>query len=128
MGMAKQKKRTGAAKSKHRKTKSLAKKQARARASKPAKKSAAKSAKRGTKTLAKKVTRGSATRKTRPRKQKQLSAPAPQVETAIVDIVQEPVPGIVTVTEIESVRVMVPDADEHPNTGSLPSEEGGMAA
>jgi hypothetical protein len=126
MGMAKQKKRTGATKSKHRKTKSLAKKRARASASKPAKKSAAKSAKRGTTTVAKKVTRGSATRKTRPRKQKQLSAPAPQVETAIVDIVQEPVPGIVTVTEIESVRVTVPDSAEEMKTGNLPGE--GMAA
>jgi hypothetical protein len=45
-----------------------------------------------------------------------------------VDIVEERTPGIVTVTEIESVRVMVPDADGHPNTGSLPPEEGGMAA
>jgi hypothetical protein len=124
--MAKQKKRTGATKSKHRKTKSLAKKQARASGSKPTKKSAAKSAKRGTKTLAKKVTRGSATRKTRPRKQKQLSAPAPQVETAIVDVVQEPIPGIVTVTEIESVRVTVPDSAEETKIGNLPPE--GMAA
>jgi hypothetical protein len=45
-----------------------------------------------------------------------------------VDIVEERIPATVTVTEIESVRVMVPDADEHPNTGSLPPEEGGMAA
>ena len=127
MGMAKQKKRTGATKSKHRKTKSLAKKQARASASKLAKKSAAKSAKRGTKTLAKKVTRSSATKKARPRKRKQLSTPALQVETEILDIAEEPVPGVLTVTEMESVRVIVPESDEEPKTGDLPPEEG-MAA
>ena len=127
MGMAKQKKRTGATKSKHRKTKSLAKKQARASASKLAKKSAVKSAKRGTKTLAKKVTRSSATKKARPRKRKQLSTPALQVETEILDIAEEPVPGVLTVTEMESVRVIVPESDEEPKTGDLPPEEG-MAA
>ena len=127
MGMAKQKKRTGATKSKHKKTKSLAKKQARASASKLAKKSAAKSAKRGTKTLAKKVTRSSATKKARPRKRKQLSTPALQVETEILDIAEEPVPGVLTVTEMESVRVIVPESDEEPKTGDLPPEEG-MAA
>ena len=123
MGMAKQKKRTGATKSKHRKTKSLAKKQARASASKLAKKSAVKSAKRGTKTLAKKVTRSSATKKARPRKQKHLSTPALQVEAEILDIAEEPVPGVLTVTELESVRVTVPESGEEPKTGDSPPEE-----
>jgi hypothetical protein len=90
-------------------------------------KRSAKSAKRRTKTLPRKVGRGSTTRKARPRKQRQVSAPAPQVETAILDIIEEPVPGMVTVTEIETVRLRVPDSDEDSKAGDLPPEEG-MAA
>jgi hypothetical protein len=126
MEMAKRKRQSRVTKSKRGKTKTAAKKHARATASKMAKRSA-KSAKKRTKALPKKVTRGSATRKARPRKQKQPSAPAPKVETEILDIVEKPVPGILTVTEIESVRVTVPDPDEEPKTENLPPEEG-MAA
>ena len=125
--MAKQKRRTGGTRSKSGKRKAPTKKQTRANVSKRAKRSA-NSAKKRTKTQAKKAARGNATRKARPRKQTQPSAPAPQVETEILDIVEEPVPGILTVTEIESVRVTVPDTDEEPKTGNLPPEEGGMAA
>ena len=118
--MAKRKRRPAVTKSKHGKPKTVAKKQGRAAASKVAKRSA----KNKTKVLTSKGTRGRAAQKARSRKRKQVPAPAPQVETTIVDIVEERIPGMVTVTEIESVRVMVPDAD----TGSLPPEEGGMAA
>jgi len=38
------------------------------------------------------------------------------------------VPGVVTTTEIETVRVTVPDAAEETKTGDLPPEESGMAA
>ena len=119
--MAKRKRRPAVTKSKHGKPKTVAKKQARAAASKVVRRSAAKNR---TKALTSKGTRGRAAQKARSRKRKQVPAPAPQVETTIVDIVEERIPGMVTVTEIESVRVMVPDAD----TGSLPPEEGGMAA
>jgi hypothetical protein len=88
----------------------------------------AKSNNRRTKTLPNKVARGSATRKARARKQKQLLTPAPQVETDILDIVEEPVPGILTITEIETVRVTVPDSAEGTKTGNLPPEQDGMAA
>jgi hypothetical protein len=121
MGMAKQKRRAGATRSKG-KSKTVAKKQARADASKMAKRSS----KKATKTLSRKVTRGTATRKRSP-KQKQLSAPNPLVETEILEIVEEPVSGIVTVTEIESVHVTMPDSAEETKTTDSPPEEG-MAA
>jgi hypothetical protein len=38
--------------------------------------------------------------------------PAPAVEDAVIDIVDEPAPGVVRVTEIEKVSVGVPDSDE----------------
>ena len=122
--MAKQKKRTTVTKSKRGKKKTLAKKHARASASKMAKRAA----KSRTRALAKKVTRGSTTRKARPRKKRQVSAPAPQVEMEILDIVEEPVPGIVTVTEIETVRVTMPDSGEETKTDYSPPDESGMAA
>ena len=121
--MAKQKGRAGATKSKRGKSKTIAKKQARADASKMAKRSS----KKATKTLSRKVTRGTAARKARSRKQKQLSAPNPLVETEILEIVEEPVSGIVTVTEIESVHATMPDSAEETKTTDSPPEEG-MAA
>jgi hypothetical protein len=121
--MAKRKRRTGVTRSKSGKSKTIAKKRPRAGASKMAKRPSKKAAKM----LARKVTRGTATRKARSRKQKQLSAPAPQVETAILDIVEEPVPGTVTITEIESVHVTTPDSTEEKKSTYSPPEEG-MAA
>jgi hypothetical protein len=121
--MAKRKKRAGVARSNRGKSKTVSKKRARAGASKMAKRSSKKS----TKTPPKKVAHGSATRKARPRRQKQLSAPNPLVETEILDIVEEPVSGIVTVTEIESVRVTMPDSAEETKSPHSPPEEG-MAA
>jgi hypothetical protein len=123
MRMAKRKRRPAVTKSKRGKTKALAKKQARASASKVAKRSAKKRAK----AVTSKVTRNRASQKARPRKKKQTPRPTPQVEAAIVDIVEEPAPGIVTVTEIESVRVSVPDSAEE-KTRHPPPEEKGMAA
>jgi hypothetical protein len=123
--MAKQKRRPAVTKSRRGKPKTVAKKQARATASKVAKKSAAKNR---TKALTSRVTLNRASQKARPRKKKHISGPAPQAEAAIVDIVEQPGPGIVTVTEIESVRVTVPDSAEETNTEHLPPEEGGMAA
>jgi len=34
------------------------------------------------------------------------------VEATIVDVVEEPVPGVVVVSEFEAVRVAVPDSGE----------------
>jgi hypothetical protein len=45
-----------------------------------------------------------------------------------VDIVEQPVPGNVTVTEIETVRVTVPDSAEETKSEHLPPEEGGISA
>jgi hypothetical protein len=88
---------------------------------------AKRSSKKATKTLSRKVTRGSATRRARPRKQTQLSALNPLVETEILEIVEEPVSGILTVSEIESVHVTMPDSAEEPKSPYSPPEEG-MAA
>jgi len=126
--MTKQKTRAGVTKSKRRKSKAPAKKQARATASKMAKRSSKKrSSKKTVKALPKKVARGSATRKAKPRKQKHLSTPAPLVETVILDIVEAPAPGTVTITEIESVHVTMPDSAEETKTPYSSPEEG-MAA
>jgi hypothetical protein len=137
MKMAKRKTPARVARSKSRKTKSgktsgkmktRAKKQARAGASKVAKRSSKKRTTRmNIKTRPRKVARVSAVQKSRPRK-KQVAAPTPQVQAEIMEIVEQPVPGIVTVTEIESVRVTVPDSDEDTKAGYSPPEEGGMAA
>ena len=121
--MAKRKRRAGVTRPKRAKSKPAAKKQARAGASKMAKRSS----KKATKTLARKVTRGAATRKARSRKQKQLSAPNTVVETEILEIDQEPVSQIVTVTEIESVHVAMPDSAEETENPDSPPETG-MAA
>jgi hypothetical protein len=123
MGMAKPKRRVGVARSKRGKSKAAAKKQARATASKMAKRSSKKTAK----TLPRKVSRGNTTLKSRPRKQKQLSASNPVVETEILEGVEEPVSGIMTVAEIESVHVTMPDSVEETKTAGSPPEEG-MAA
>jgi hypothetical protein len=51
-------------------------------------------------------------KKARARKKKQATAQGPQVETEIIDVVEEPVPGLVTITEFESQRLIVPESDE----------------
>jgi hypothetical protein len=35
----------------------------------------------------------------------------PVVEGEIIDVIDEPIPGVVRVTEIEATRVTVPDTD-----------------
>ena len=126
--MAKRKTRARVTKSTRRKSKVPAKKQVRATAAKMAKRSSKKrSSKKTARALPKKVARGSATRKAKPRKQKPLSAAAPQVDTVILDIVEEPAPGTVTITEIESVHVTTPDSAEETKPPYSSPEEG-MAA
>jgi hypothetical protein len=61
----------------------------------------------------KKARRGGATTRTRARKQKQSLGPtAGTVETAIIDVIEEPVPGVVTITEFTQVSIAEPDSDE----------------
>jgi hypothetical protein len=49
---------------------------------------------------------------TKTRKKKQSSAPTPEpsIETTITDMIQQPVPGVVS--EIEGTRATLPDSDK----------------
>jgi hypothetical protein len=49
-------------------------------------------------------TKRAATKKTASRKARAIST-APGVETVIVDVVEEPVPGVITVTEFDETQV-----------------------
>jgi hypothetical protein len=40
------------------------------------------------------------------RKKKQVPAPVPQIETEIIDVVEEPFPSVLTITEFESERLV----------------------
>ena len=46
------------------------------------------------------------------RKRAQTEQMIPLVQGEIIDIVDEPMPGVVRVTEIETTRVTVPDSDD----------------
>ena len=70
------------------------------------------SVKTTSKKLTTKACRGRVSAKMASRKRKRRSAPAMPVEATIVDVVEEPVPGVVVVSEFEAVRVTVPDSDE----------------
>ncbi len=41
-----------------------------------------------------------------------MKPPSPAVETMVVDVVEEPVPGVITVTEYEETQVTRPARDE----------------
>ena len=81
-----------------------------------ARRAAPKKAKRSVKKTSKKLTtkagRGRVSAKTASRKSKRRPAPEMPVDAAIIDVVEEPLPGVVVVTEFEAVRVAVPDSDE----------------
>jgi hypothetical protein len=85
-------------------------------AKRPAPKKAKKSAKKTARQVATKVRRGGITAKAPARKKKQSLAPAPEmeipIETTIIDVIEEPVPGVMVITEFESVRVGLPDSNE----------------
>ena len=34
------------------------------------------------------------------------------IETTVIDVIEEPAPGVLVVTEFEAVRVNLPDSDE----------------
>jgi hypothetical protein len=56
--------------------------------------------------------RRSESSKTRARRKKKVFMREPQIETEIVDVIEEPVPGVVTVTEVETTRLIVPDSTD----------------
>jgi hypothetical protein len=41
-----------------------------------------------------------------------MKPPTPAVETVVVDVVEEPAPGVITVTEFEETQVRRPGSDE----------------
>ncbi len=69
---------------------------------KPTKKSAKKSTRRARRTGVSK----------RIQARRQRRGATPVVETTIIDVVDEPLPGVVRVTEIEETEVVVPDSEE----------------
>jgi len=77
-----------------------------------ARKSAKKTAKKIGKRPAKRARHREVAVNTRARKQAPAAVPELPVETAIVDVVEAPVPGVLVVTEFEAVRVTVPELDE----------------
>jgi hypothetical protein len=85
-------------------------------AKRPAPKKAKKSAKKTARQVATKVRRGGITAKAPARKKKQSLAPAPEmempIETTIIDVIEEPAPGVMVITEFESIRVGLPDSNE----------------
>lgn len=102
--MAKRKRRAAARRTKAK----LAK--GRTRASKrPVKRAIGKKSSKSAKKVATKTSRkrASRTRRVTPSRQE----PTPAVETAVIDVVDEPIPGVVRVTEIEETRVTLPDPD-----------------
>ena len=48
------------------------------------------------------------------KKEQRIKPPSPGVETVVVDVIEEPAPGVITVTEFEEteIRKGIPDRDE----------------
>jgi hypothetical protein len=46
-----------------------------------------------------------ATKKAVQRKEQRKKPPRPAVETVVVDVIEEPAPGVITVTEIEETQI-----------------------
>lgn len=83
--------------------KTKSKKRGAATGKKTVKRAVAKRAKKTAKKVAAKGTRKRETKRTRV---------VPVMEDTVVDVVDEPVPGVVRVTEIEEVNVAVSDSEE----------------
>jgi hypothetical protein len=135
MAMARQKRRVAARKKVSKRSKSkarakpVAKKTAKRATAKKAKKRVAKSgravkakkraARPGRAVKAKKVARKAGKRKT-----PQTRQAAPQMETVIIDVIEEPVPGVTMVTEYEAVQMRRPasriEEPEEPREGPGP--------
>ena len=46
------------------------------------------------------------------KKERRMKPPTPAVETTVVDVVEEPAPGVITVTEFEETKVTRPSLGE----------------
>jgi hypothetical protein len=46
------------------------------------------------------------------KREQRMKPPTPAVETVVVDVVEEPAPGVITVAEFEETQVMRPGSDE----------------
>ena len=97
--MAKQKKRTAARKTKSKKVKVT-------------KKSVKRAVGRKARRTAKKATTKTPRKRVSGRKPPQIERMVPVVEGEIIDVVDEPMPGVVRVTEVEATRVTVPGAGD----------------
>jgi hypothetical protein len=110
--MVKAKKRVGTRKKSSKRGKASAK---------PVRKKAAKRAKKA-KSKVRHAAKGvvkSAAKKKRPRKAAARPAPRqvrPVVEDTIIDVIDEPVPGVVRVTEYETIRTIPPQRSAGPGT------------
>jgi hypothetical protein len=60
-----------------------------------------------------------ATKKAVRKKEQRMKPPSPAVETVVVDVVEEPTPGVITVTEFEETQVTRPGSDETEDERSL---------
>jgi hypothetical protein len=64
-------------------------------------------------TLVRAKTKRTTTKKmTRKKARVAKPSPAPGVETVVIDVVEEPAPGVITVTEFEEVQVTRPGSHE----------------
>jgi hypothetical protein len=67
----------------------------------------------GTKqTIARAKPKRAGAKKAARKKEQRMKPPTPVVETAVVDVVEEPAPGVITVTEFEETQVTRPGLDE----------------
>jgi hypothetical protein len=60
---------------------------------------------KGTKPTAGAKLQRAATKKAMQKKEQQMKPPAPDIETVVVDVIEEPAPGVITVTEIEETQI-----------------------
>jgi hypothetical protein len=53
-----------------------------------------------------------AVKKAARKKVQRMKQPTPAIETSVVDVIEEPVPGVITVTEFEETEIAIPDRDQ----------------
>ena len=98
-------------------TKVQAKKRAKVRrASSAARGKTSKASKQGAggikRTIARAKPKRAGSKKGARKKEQRMKLPTPAVETVLVDVVEEPGPGVITVTEFEETQVTRPGSDE----------------
>jgi len=62
---------------------------------------------KGTKPTAGAKLQRAATKKAARKKEPRMKPPGPEVETVVVDVIEEPAPGVITVTEFEETQMPV---------------------